>query len=171
MMSADCGLGTTLVVIGNLALAAPAGTVTLAGTVAAVVLSLRSETVKPPEGAAPVSVTVPVEGSPPTTSVGLTVTFDRAAVDAGAGDGDGVGDGDGDVLTVQPDSVGVAALAEPSLTATLQSLGLANESFLSLNRPWASLVVMETPLTGIRSEERRVGEEGRSRGWAYDLKK
>src|SRR3954466_10591336 len=79
MMSDDCGLGTTKVVIGNVALVLPAGTVTLAGTLAAAGSSLVSATLKPPDGAAAVSVTVPVDGSPPTTSVGLTLTVERAA--------------------------------------------------------------------------------------------
>src|SRR5262245_46416642 len=70
MTSADCGFGTTLVVIGKVALVAPAGTVTLGGTGAAAELSLDRETTKPPAGAAAVSVAVPVEGLPPTTSFG-----------------------------------------------------------------------------------------------------
>src|SRR4051794_8352661 len=104
MIRADCGLGTTLVVIVKLLLVDPAGTVTLAGTVAAVGLSLVNATVKPPDGAAAVRVTVPVEGLPPTTSVGLTFTAESAA----AGDGEGEGDG---LLTVHPDSVAVVAVA------------------------------------------------------------
>ena len=63
---------TGLVVTGNVALLAPADTVTLAETVAANVLSLLSDTTAPPEGAGPVSVTVPVEGLPPTTLDGFT---------------------------------------------------------------------------------------------------
>jgi len=51
-----------------------AGTVTLAGTVAAAVLLLPSVTTVPPEGAEPFSVTVPVEFAlPPTTVVGFSV--------------------------------------------------------------------------------------------------
>ena len=42
----------------------PAGTVTLAGTVAAAVLPLVSVTTAPPEGAASFKVTVPVEDVP-----------------------------------------------------------------------------------------------------------
>ena len=52
---------------------APAATVTLAGTCAAVALLLESATTAPPEGAGPVNLTVPVEELPPVTVVGLTV--------------------------------------------------------------------------------------------------
>ena len=70
---------TELVVIVKLALVAPAGTVTLAGVAAAVLLS-ESATTAPPDGAAPVSVTVPCEEPPPTIEDGLTLTADRLAV-------------------------------------------------------------------------------------------
>ncbi len=45
----------------KLAVFAPAATVTLAGTRAANVLLLESDTMAPPDGAAPLNVTVPVE--------------------------------------------------------------------------------------------------------------
>src|SRR4051812_35038527 len=144
MISADCGLGTTFVVIGKLALVAPAGTVTAPGTVAAAGLSLLSATTNPPEGAAEVSRTVPVDGLPPTTSLGFTVTADSAAVDvAGAGVGAGVVD------VEQPESVAGVGVAEPSLTLILQSAGLANPSRPILKFPAPSLVVMAVPLTVI----------------------
>jgi hypothetical protein len=60
-------LGTVLVVTVKVAVVAPAGTVTLDGTVAARVLLLESLTVVPFVGAAPLRVTVPVDGLPPTT--------------------------------------------------------------------------------------------------------
>src|SRR5215468_3486136 len=50
----------------------PAATVTLAGTVAALVSELDSVTTVPPAGAAPGSVTVPVEEAPPITAAGFT---------------------------------------------------------------------------------------------------
>ncbi len=49
----------------------PAATVTVAGTVALVLLELKL-TLTPPVAAGPVSVTVPVEGEPPCTDVGLS---------------------------------------------------------------------------------------------------
>lgn len=53
---------------------APAGTVTLAGTTAAVVLLEVNAIAVPPAGAALPSVTVPVAFMPPATEVGETVT-------------------------------------------------------------------------------------------------
>jgi hypothetical protein len=52
-------IATGYVVIKNVALVLPAGTVTVAGTPAAVGVSLPSDIDSPPVGAAPVSVTVP----------------------------------------------------------------------------------------------------------------
>jgi hypothetical protein len=68
---------TALVLTVNVALVAPAATVRLAGTVAAAVLSLIRETDAPPLGAGPLSVTVPVEGDPPVTLVGFSVSEER----------------------------------------------------------------------------------------------
>src|ERR1019366_5082813 len=65
---------TASVVIVNVAVVAPASTVTPPGTVAAVILLLDNVTNAPPVGAAPLSVTVPVDDVPPLTVVGLTVT-------------------------------------------------------------------------------------------------
>src|SRR5919109_2162759 len=55
----------------NVTLKVPAGTVTLAGTVAALLL-LDSVTTAPPEGAALVRLAVPSEVLPPTTLAGLS---------------------------------------------------------------------------------------------------
>ena len=62
-----------LVFTVKVVLVAPAGTVTLEGTVAAAVLLLESVTRAPPAGAGPFSVTVPVEdpSGPPITLLGL----------------------------------------------------------------------------------------------------
>ena len=58
----------------NVALVAPAGMVTLAGTVATAVLLLERETRAPPLGAGPLNVTLPVEGDPPLTLVGFSAS-------------------------------------------------------------------------------------------------
>ena len=71
---------TALVVAVKLALLAPAATVTLAGTLAAARLLLERVTIAPPEGAAAVRVTVPVEEVGPTTLLGFTDSADRLAV-------------------------------------------------------------------------------------------
>ena len=62
----------------NCAVVAPAATVTLAGVVAAELLS-ESVTTIPPEGAAELSVTVPVVEPPPITLVGLRLTEESNA--------------------------------------------------------------------------------------------
>ena len=70
---------TATVVTVNVALVAPAATVTLVGTVATDVLLLLSVTTAPPVGAALLNVTVPVEELPPVTLVGFRLTPERAA--------------------------------------------------------------------------------------------
>ena len=68
---------TLLVLTVNVALLAPAATVTLAGTVAVDVL-LEREMAAPPVSAGPLSVTVPVEDcTPPVTLVGFSVSEER----------------------------------------------------------------------------------------------
>jgi hypothetical protein len=67
-------LATWFVVTENVAVFAPEAIVTDAGTCAATVLSDESVTTWPPEGAAAEIVTVPVDFTPPTTEVGLSVT-------------------------------------------------------------------------------------------------
>jgi hypothetical protein len=67
----------------KVALVAPAGTITLDGTLAAPLL-LESKTCAPPAGAGALSVTVPVEDCvPPTTLVGFKVS--EATVGSGGG--------------------------------------------------------------------------------------
>ena len=73
----DVEVDTEVVVIVNVRLVAPALTVTLDGTVAALTLLLASATTLPPEGAAEDSVTVPVDELPPVTVAGLTDTDAR----------------------------------------------------------------------------------------------
>lgn len=72
---------TDVVVTVNVALVDPLATVTLLGTLALELLLLRLTTV-PPEGAAELRVTVPVELLPPVTVDGFRVS-DEIVVDAG----------------------------------------------------------------------------------------
>src|SRR6266513_1002411 len=88
---------TALVLTVNVALVAPAATVTLEGAVAAEVLLLERATCAPPDGAGPLSVTVPVEEFPPVTLVGLNVS----EVSVGGGGGAG--------FTVSEDGKGVVS--------------------------------------------------------------
>lgn len=67
---------TGAVLTVNVALVAPAATVTLTGTVAAAVLLLDSVTTAPPLGAAPVNATVPCVVFPPVRLVLASVTAD-----------------------------------------------------------------------------------------------
>jgi hypothetical protein len=62
---------------------------------------------------------------------------------------DGGGGGGGGELTVQPASVAVAGVADPSFTSTVQSAGFANGSRSTLNLPAPSLVPIATPSTVI----------------------
>jgi hypothetical protein len=64
---------TPVVLIVNVAIVLPAGTITAEGTVAAVLL-LDKLTDVPPDPAGPLRTTVPVEGLPPTTEAGFTDT-------------------------------------------------------------------------------------------------
>ena len=70
---------TEVVVTVKLALVAPAGTVTLAATIATALLLLESVTTAPPDGATLVSVTVPCDVPPPVTLAGLSVNVLRLA--------------------------------------------------------------------------------------------
>jgi hypothetical protein len=71
---AEVDVATAVVAIVKVAVFEPADTVTLLGVVALLLLEDRF-TDSPPVGAAPLRVTVPVEGDPPTTEVGFNVTL------------------------------------------------------------------------------------------------
>ncbi len=71
-------MATATVLTLNVAAVLPAATVTDAGTVAALSL-LDSVTTIPPVGAALERVTVPVDGDPPRTAAGLTLTEVRVS--------------------------------------------------------------------------------------------
>jgi hypothetical protein len=73
-MSADENDVTVLVVAVNVALVAPAGTVTLAGTLTRAVLLLDKVTNAPPAGAWAPRITVAVEALPPMTLLGSRST-------------------------------------------------------------------------------------------------
>jgi hypothetical protein len=69
----------------KLVLLAPAGTITLEGTLAAPLL-LESMTCAPPAGAGPLKVTVPVENCrPPITLEGFSVNEERVSGGGGVG--------------------------------------------------------------------------------------
>src|SRR5438045_2235406 len=70
---------TVFVATVNLAVVAPAATVTDAGTVAALRLLLVNATTAPPAGAAALSVTVPVLFAPPVSVAGFSVIEARVA--------------------------------------------------------------------------------------------
>jgi hypothetical protein len=76
---------TVRVVTLKAAPVAPAGTVTLAGTVATAELLLEREMTAPPLRAGPLSVTLPVEGNPPLTLVGFSVSEVRVGGGGGTG--------------------------------------------------------------------------------------
>jgi|SRR5882672_1326127 len=85
MLTGGVDAVTATVVTVNVALVPPAGMVTLAGTVATIVLLLMRETMAPAVRAGPLSVTVPVEGDPPMTLVGLSVSEVRVGPGRGGG--------------------------------------------------------------------------------------
>lgn len=97
---------TVDVAIGNVALAAPAGTVTVDGIVAAA-LELKSCTGAPPLGAALCSVTVPVDVAPPVTLAGDSTTLTSGGIELAGG------------LTVIPRLAPLAPYAADSDTAVV----------------------------------------------------
>ena len=69
------GSKTAEVLTVKVAVVAPAGTVTVEGTLATEVLLLERATCAPPAGAGPLRVTVPVEDcTPPITLLGLSAS-------------------------------------------------------------------------------------------------
>src|SRR2546425_6469048 len=150
-MVADVGAVTALVLTVNVTLVAPTGTVTLAGTVAAELL-LDSETCAPPAGAGPSSVAVPVELLPPVTVVGFTPSEERRT---GCG------------FTVR-----VAGRVTPLYTAEMVTgVDAATVLVVTVNVVLVAPAGTVTLPGTVRSEERRVGEEWRSRWAPYHVKK
>jgi hypothetical protein len=70
----------------NVALLAPGAMVTLDGTLATPGLLLESEICTPPDGAGPLSVTVPRDEFPPVTLVGFKESEEREIAGRGSGD-------------------------------------------------------------------------------------
>jgi hypothetical protein len=111
----------------KLALVWPADTVTLDGTVAADVSLLLSVTVAPPEGAAALRVTVPVELFRPLTLVGFNVSEERVTLPAGVMVRDACAELDPSVAVITAVVVVVTdvvvtvneALVDPAATVTL----------------------------------------------------
>src|SRR5438034_11490898 len=99
---------TVFVATVNLAVVAPAATVTDVGTVAALRLLLVNATTAPPAGAAALSVTVPVLFAPPVSVAGFWVIEASAALTISALEAGGVRTGSG--VAVRPGvSFGFAA--------------------------------------------------------------
>ena len=73
----EAAVRVALAVTWNVADVAPAGTVTVDGTVATFVLDEAKLTTTPPVGATIERVTVPVEADPIATEVGLRTKFVR----------------------------------------------------------------------------------------------
>ena len=119
MMVTAVDVKTGLVLTVNVALVAPAGTITLAGTRAAEVLLLDSATCAPPAGAGPLNVTVPVDEFPPTTLVGFNVNEEGV----GAGEGTGVTVSEADTPT--PPYAAEIATAVDALTTLVLTANVA----------------------------------------------
>jgi len=75
-MTTEVDAVTALVVMLNISLVDPAGTVTVRGTVAPPALLLDRETTAPPEGAGALSVTPPVVELPPVTVAAFRLSDD-----------------------------------------------------------------------------------------------
>ncbi|HEV8636851.1 MAG TPA: hypothetical protein VG370_21745 [Chloroflexota bacterium] len=120
MIVATVDAVTDVVETVKVALVAFAGTVTLAGTVAAAAL-LDSATANPPAGAAAVNVTVPCADAPPATLVGLTDTAESAA----AGGGGGAGVTVSDAVLVAPPNAPVIVTGVDAPTALVVTVNVA----------------------------------------------
>ena len=118
---AEVVMSTMDVLTVKFALVAPAGTVTLKGTLAAPLL-LESMICAPPEGAGPLSVTVPVEDcKPPITLEGFSLSEER--VGSGGG-GTAVTVSEADLLTPPKDAEIVTAVEAATALVLIVNVAL-----------------------------------------------
>src|SRR5439155_25520716 len=140
---------------------APAGTVTVGGTVATAVLLLESVTAAPPIGAPALRVTAPVEAAPLLTLAGLTLTADSVVA--------GVTVSAADVVTppyvaeMVSDVAAGTELVDTAKTAvevpagtitaagTVAIRGLLLESAIAAPPAGAAMLRVTVPVEGLRS--------------------
>jgi hypothetical protein len=134
----DCGLCVRTV---NVALVAPAGMVTLDGTVAKDVLLLASATTTPPDGAGAVKLTRPVEESLPRTVVGFRVSDNKVGPAPGGGVRVGVAAGvDVAVGVGTPEGrrVSVAVLVTPAPVTEIVTVVVVVTGVVLMRKPPAT---------------------------------
>jgi hypothetical protein len=152
-MAIDRALVTKPVETTKVALSAPAGTVTLAGTEATVVSALESVTTAPLPDTGPFISTVPWEVDPPTRELGfsetafsasgLTVSVAVAVVPYVAEIATAIGD---DAVVVEIGKVAVVApAATVTFAGTLANEGLFEESWTSAPCPPAAIGSVTVP--------------------------
>jgi len=134
---------TLFVVTVKAAWVDPAETVTLEGTVASDVLLLVRVTTAPPLGAAALSVTVPVDESPPRRLVGLRVSDDSVAPEPGVGVG---------VAVAKGATVRVAVFVTPPLVAVIVTVVVVAAGFVPMIKPpdftpWGTVALAGTLTT------------------------
>jgi len=127
----------------KLALLAPAGTITLEGTLAGPLLERK--TCAPPAGAGALSVTVPVEDcSPPMTLVGFSVSDVRV----GGGGGAGVTVSEADVVApLKVAEMATVADAATALVLTVKVALMAPAATVTLDGTRATVVLLLESVT------------------------
>src|SRR5436305_15032749 len=126
---------TAFVATVNVAVLAPAATVTDAGTVAALRLLLVNATTAPPAGAAALSVTVPVLFAPPVSVAGFSVIKASAGLTISAVEAGVVRTGVGVAVAVAI-AIGVAVAVGAVVGAGSTSNALISmRSFTTLAKP------------------------------------